>query len=94
MLRFSNRPEPFLLEIIDDAIRQAIDDLDFEDGEEQRWSYTTEMPRSNRFFTPMEARAQLTALRQASGDTQLYQPSDYYWLLLYETLEKYCDLFQ
>jgi hypothetical protein len=52
MLRFSKRPEPILLEIIDEAIRHAIGDLDFEDGEEQRRSFTMRCQEAIAFLLP------------------------------------------
>lgn len=67
--------------------------MDLEQPSDQDECFAEDMPRSSRFFTPQEAKEQLRAMQRAIHATALYQPTDYHWLLLYECLKLYCELF-
>lgn len=95
MLRFQTTPDSPFLDILDEAINETLGTIDMEADlpEEQQESFRDEMPRSSTFFTPQEAKQQLEVLQRASRANELYQPTDYHWLLLYEVLDHYCALF-
>ena len=93
MLRFEIPPDTVFLDMLDDAIAQIIDEMDLEELSDQDEAFAVDMPRSSRFFTPQEAKEQLRTLQRAIHSAELWQPTDYHWLLLYECLKLYCDLF-
>jgi hypothetical protein len=94
MLRFSNKPDSIFLLLIDRAIHDVIGQIEMDDDPaEQQEVFECLMPASSRLFDVAGAKVQLEALRLASGDEQLYKPTDYHWLLLYEVLEAYCEGF-
>ncbi len=93
MLRFEIQPDTVFLDMLDDAIEQLIDEMDLEEPSDQDESFAVDMPRSSRFFTTQKAKKQLRTLQRAIHAAELYQPTDYHWLLLYECLKLYCGLF-
>ena len=93
MLRFEIQPDTVFFDMLDDAIEQMIDEMDLEQPSNQDVSFAVSMPRSSRFFTAEQAKEHLRALQRAIHAPQLYQPTDYHWLLLYECLRVYCGLF-
>jgi hypothetical protein len=95
MLRFANKPDEIFLILIDETIEDFLDELEGfnDDPTEQEEIIKASMPRSAALFTTQQLIQQLHALRKASADPKLYQPTDYHWLLLYERLKVYCDLF-
>ncbi len=94
MLRFATKPDAIFPVLISDAIDEAIGEIELDPTSEgQVETYETIMPSSEKLFGLNDAKQQLRALQKALGETSLYQPTDYHWLLLYEVLEVYCDGF-
>jgi hypothetical protein len=61
-----------------------------EDLAEQQEALEDVMPRSATLFDVAGVKTQLATLHTAAEQPELYQPTDYHWLLLYEALESYC----
>jgi hypothetical protein len=61
-----------------------------EDLAEQQEALEDVMPRSATLFDVAGVKTQLAMLHTAAEQPELYQPTDYHWLLLYEALESYC----
>lgn len=94
MLRFANKPDKIFLVLLDEAIEEAIGELEMDDDPtEQLDTLQSFMPASSRLYDVAGAKKQLGALRLASDDEKLYKPTDYHWLLLYESLGAYCEDF-
>jgi hypothetical protein len=91
MLRFATKPDRIFLTILTQAIEEVLGSLELDDDPAERQeTFQGLMPRSAALFGATEATAQLAALKTASATTELYQPTDYHWLLLYEALEIFC----
>ena len=94
MLRFAAKPDKIFLLLLDQAIQDAIGQLEIhDDPAEQQEALEDLMPASSRLFDVAGAKEQLGALRLACNGETLYKPTDYHWLLLYETLEAFCEVF-
>ena len=93
MLRFEIQPDTVFLDMLDDAIEHMIYGIDIEDPSDQGKPFAVDMPCSSRFFTAQKAKEQLRALQRAIYAAELYQPTAYHRLLLYECLNLYCSLF-
>ncbi len=88
MLRFAQRPDPVFLAILHNALkdlRESFTDLEAED-------WPALYPTAARCFSPELARTTLGHLLTASRAAEVYQLTDYHWLLLYDCLRVYCDL--
>jgi hypothetical protein len=88
MLRFAQPPDAVFLAILHDALedlQETLADLAAED-------WPAQYPTAARCFSPDLARTTLTQLRTASRASELYQPTDYHWLLLYDGLRVYCAI--
>jgi hypothetical protein len=94
MLRFASKPDEIFLMPLEEAVQDMLGELDLnDDPAEQQETIECSMPHSSKLFTPQQVKNQLTALRIASADSKLLQPTDYHWLLLYECLDYYCTGF-
>jgi hypothetical protein len=93
MLRFEIQPDPVFLVMLDAAIEYMIFGLDLDESSDQDESFAVNMPRSSRLFTAQQANEQLRGLQCAIHAPEMYKPTDYHWLLLYECLNRYCGLF-
>ena len=91
MLRFMQPLEERDLAIFHAALVDALEWLDFvrDDPED----FPVRYPESAKCFTPALAVQTLKKLLQASHDTALYQLTDYHWLLLYEVLLEFSEIF-
>jgi hypothetical protein len=58
----------------------------------EKEDWPAQYPTAARCFSPALARATLGQLLTASRADQVYQLTDYHWLLLYDTLRAYCAL--
>ncbi len=88
MLRFAQRPDSVFLAILREALEdlhETLTDLEAED-------WPAQYPTAARCFGSALARTTLGQLLTASRADQLYQPTDYHWLLLYDCLRVYCDI--
>ncbi len=88
MLRFAQRPDPIFLAILHAALedlQETLADLEAEDWPAQ---YST----AARCFSRELARTTLAQLLPASRAKQLYQLTDYHWLLLHDCLRVYCAI--
>ena len=65
--------------------------MEAEEGPASHWWPATE-PMLARFFDPSTAVQLIERLLAASEETQLYQLTDYHWLMIYRCLETFCDL--
>jgi hypothetical protein len=90
MLRFASKPDHLFVLLLDEALAQAIVDLTLGDSSEQQDVLAALMPTSAKLFDVAGVTAQLRVLTDALAKTELYQPTDYHWLLLYEVLDAYC----
>jgi hypothetical protein len=95
MLRFEVSPDTVFLAILHAALalqKSCVEELmEMEEGPASRWWPVTE-PMIARFFDPPTAVRLIERLLAASRDTQLYQLTDYHWLIIYRCLETFCDL--
>jgi hypothetical protein len=88
MLRFAQQPDAVFLAILHDALedlQETLTDLEAED-----WS--AQYPLAARCFSPDLARTTLAQLLTASQTPELYQLTDYHWLLLYDGFRVYCAI--
>ena len=94
MLRFEQRPDKVFLAILHAALedtRQEIQDfIEDEDDDDEAWRNW--QPMVARFFSPQAVVEQLDRLLTASEDHQLYQITDYHWLLIYNCLGRICEI--
>jgi hypothetical protein len=92
MLYFAHRPDPVFAALVDAALRHSLDEiadnLGSPDADPEWWAML--YPRSAPCFTPARARATLDDLLAAHRASELYEPTAYHWLVLYECLEVYC----
>jgi hypothetical protein len=88
MLRFARRPDPIFLAILHAALDDVQETLtDLEAGD-----WPAQYPTAVRCFSRDLARTTLGQLLTASRAKQLYQLTDYHWLLLYDCLRVYCEI--
>jgi len=88
MLRFAQPPDAVFLAILHDALddfQETLADLEAED-------WPALYPLAARCFSQALARTALQELLTASRAPQLYQLTDYHWLLLYDGLRVYCTI--
>ena len=91
MLRFATKPDTVFTKLLREACPEAIGHTELEDDPaEQRDALENLLPRTSKLFDVPGLKAQLIALNAASAASELYQPTDYHWLLLYEVLDAYC----
>lgn len=91
MLRFASKPDLIFLLLINQAIEDAIGHIEFDDDPaEQQEALDSLMPHSAKLYDVAGVKTQLALLKAAIGKAELYQPTDYHWLLLYEVLDAYC----
>jgi hypothetical protein len=91
MLRFSGQPDERSLAILHEALTYALDW--FDDHQDSPEDFTVDYPESARCFTPALAEKTLKDLLRASQDSVLYQLTNYHWLLLYEVLKNFTEVF-
>ena len=91
MLRFQEAPDEISLAILHAALADALDW--FDDHQDCPEDFTVDYPESAKCFTPALAETTLKDLLRASQESALYQLTDYHWLLLYEVLSKFAELF-
>jgi hypothetical protein len=88
MLRFAQPPDAVFLAILHDALedlQETLADLEAED-------WPALYPLAACCFSPDLARTTLAELLTASRAPELYQLTDYHWLLLYDGLRVYCAI--
>ena len=94
MLRFATKPDRIFVILLGQAIEETIGYLELDDdATDQQDSLVNMMPRSAKLFDARTVMTQLANLKTAFDQASLYQPTDYHWLLLYETLDAYCTVF-
>ena len=91
MLRFQEPPDEISLAILHAAFADALDWID--DNQDDPEDFARVYPESAKCFTPQLAKKILKQLLRASKDPALYKLTDYHWLLLYEVLSKFAELF-
>jgi hypothetical protein len=91
MLRFQEAPDKISLAILHAALTDALDWID--DNQDDPEDFARVYPESAKCFTPQLAKKILKQLLRASQGRTLYQLTDYHWLLLYEVLSKFADIF-
>ncbi len=95
MLRFADTPDERALAILHAALTDALEELGGfnDDPEGYHEFFTTSYPESAKCFTPALAEKTLKDLLRASQESALYQLTDYHWLLLYELLLIFTNVF-
>jgi hypothetical protein len=89
MLRFAKPLTPAAHALVVYSLEVAADDLlDLFDDE----GWAANFPRSAACFTRELAHRVLTDMREKLDQTELYMPTDYQWLLLYEALQVYVSV--
>ena len=96
MLRFQTRPDGVFLAILHDALGCFTDDMSvvIEDAKSDptSWRNTYPYPDLARLFSPELAKDTVSKLLEASRAPDLYQLTDYHWLLVYVALEIQIDV--
>lgn len=87
MLRFQWNPDPLALWVIRTSLVYMVDWLNNEDST----MFADFCPESTLVFSDEIAKKTLEALLQASWETEVYQLTDYHWLLLYEVLATFIE---
>jgi len=95
MLRFSGDPDEVSLAILHAALTDALEEMEIskEDPKGDPGDFTARYPESAKCFTAALAEKTLKNLFCASQDSALYQLTDYHWLLLYEVLKNFTEVF-
>ena len=95
MLRFANEPDKTALAIVHAAMTDALAEIELnkDDHACSLEDFTARYPESAKCFTPALAETTLKGLLRASQDSALYQLTDYHWLLLYEVLDNFTEVF-
>ena len=89
MLRFATKPDEVFTAILHDSLEDMRDTLaDLDAGAGDFW--TAQYPNAALCFTAGTSVTVLDQLLAASREAQLYQLTDYHWLLLYDCLRVYC----
>ncbi len=91
MLRFQEPPDEISLAILHAAFADASDWID--DNQDDPEDFARVYPESAKCFSPKLAKKTIKRLLRASHGRTLYQLTDYHWLLLYEVLSKFAELF-
>jgi hypothetical protein len=91
MLRFQLEPGERDLAIFHAALDDALNWLDFHHDYPE--DFPISYPESAKCFTPALAEHTLKNVLRASHDSAFYQLTDYHWLLLYEVLWKFSEIF-
>ena len=91
MLRFQYPPDSIFLDILHEAIEDSFCWLEWTDYDQE--GFSNSYPESAKCFHPKLAHKTLKLLLRASQAKSLYQLTDFHWLLLYEVLWKFCELF-
>ena len=91
MLRFQYPPNSISLDILHRAIEAALGWLERTEYDQEAFSHS--YCQSAQCFHPKLAQKTLKQLLRASKAKSLYQLTDYHWLLLYEVLWRFCELF-
>jgi hypothetical protein len=95
MLRFLDEPDEHSLAILHAALTDALEEMDIskDDPEDSLEDFTARYPESAKCFTPALTETTLKDLLRASQESALYQLTDYHWLLLYEVLKNFTEVF-
>ena len=91
MLRFQYPPDSIFLDILHRAIEDALGWLERTEYDQE--AFSNSYCQSAKCFHPKLAQKTLKQLLRASKAKSLYQLTDYHWLLLYEALWRFCELF-
>jgi len=93
MILFMRRPDRAFRTIIERALEGMRDLL----AESIRWDEPVDWPdacpTSARCFSPESARDEIERLIATLRDDEVFQVTDYHWLLLYECLAYFCEVF-
>ena len=95
MLRFSNELDECALAILHAALTDALEETELskDDPDGCLEDFTARYPQSAKCFTAALAETTLKDLLRTSQDSALYQLTDYHWLLLYEVLKNFTEVF-
>ena len=91
MLRFQCPPDSIFLDILHRAIEEVLWWLELTEYDQE--AFSNSYCQSAKCFHPKLAQKTLKQLLRASKAKSLYQLTDYHWLLLYEALWRFCELF-
>lgn len=91
MIRFPQTPDRVFVDILHAAIEHMIATLRGDRFDPA--GFAMRYPLSARVFSPELAHTILRRLLRASRSDSLYEITDYHWLLLYESLRRFCLVF-
>ncbi len=91
MLRFQCPPDSIFLDILHRAIEEVLLWLELTEYDQE--AFSNSYCQSAKCFHPKLAQKTLKQLLRASKAKSLYRLTDYHWLLLYEALWRFCELF-
>jgi hypothetical protein len=92
MLHWQTEPDQLLMKIVDEAIADA---LDFSHALKSTFppDWAECFPSAARFFSIDSWMSEAQKLKAANRSPQVFQITDYHWLLLEEVLRRYCELY-
>jgi len=91
MLRFQYPPDSIFLDVLHGAIEEGLWWLELTEYDQE--AFSNAYCQSAKCFHPKLAEKTLKQLLRASKAKSLYQLTDYHWLLLYEALWSFCEVF-
>jgi len=91
MLGFQCAPDSIFLDILHGAIEEVLWWLELTEYDQE--AFSNSYCQSAKCFHPKLAQKTLKQLLRANKAKSLYQLTDYHWLLLYEVLWRFCELF-
>lgn len=94
MLHFANPPDAVFAAILHDALEVVQDEFEnrYLDNEYKKDYWMRQYPNAAKVFSVPTAKTVVTQLLNASSWPDVYQLTDYHWLLLYDVLQVYVDI--
>jgi hypothetical protein len=94
MLRFQSPPDAVFAAILHDALKIVQEEFEEEylNDEDKKDYWKNQYSNAARVFSAPTARTVVAQLIEASSQPDLYQLTDYHWLLLYDVLQVYTDI--
>jgi hypothetical protein len=90
MLYFRTQPDPVFMVLLDQALRWELDTIRKISASDDLDAWLIEYPALERWFSPYSAVVTLEELVLANGQTTIYRPTEYHWLVLFEGLRNFC----
>ncbi len=90
MLYFRTKPDSVFFTFLDCALQNELKDIQRISSSDDKETWQIGYPELERLFTPYSVVITLETLIKAHHAPQVYQVTDYHWLLLYNCLKNYC----